>query len=138
MTHHVSEDTLLKLALGLLTIRSESRARNHLRVCPGCCGLMENIDRSLRQIKDVSPEVTADIPPIPSSGYGRYKWLRVAAMLAVGFGLGYLAAESTRPPSIVVVRQQIVPTPPESPVAGFVVCDEVDVSRRLRSGNHGP
>ena len=132
MTRHVSEDILLKLALGLLTARSAARVRNHLKECSVCRRVMEDVDCSLGQIKDAAPDVTADIPVLPSLSHGRYNWLRVAAMLVVGFGLGLLASESTRPPSITVVRQQIVPKAPESSVHGLVLCDEVDVSRRLR------
>ena len=128
MTRHVSEEALLKLALGLLAVRSESRVRNHLKACPECRGLMEDVDRTLEQLKDVTPEVSADIPVLPSLRHGRYKWLRVAAVLAVGFGLGFVASESLRPPSINVVGQQLDPRPPELPTFGFVTCDEVDLS----------
>ena len=128
MTRHVSEDTMLKLALGLLAVRSDRRVRNHLKACPECRGLMEDVDRTLEQLKDVTPEVSADIPVLPSLRHGRYKWLRVAAVLAVGFGLGFVASESLRPPSINVVGQQLDPRPPELPTFGFVTCDEVDLS----------
>jgi hypothetical protein len=127
MTRHVGEDTLLKLALGLLSASSEKRVRNHLKGCPECQGLMEDVDRTLGQIKDVTPGVTAGVPALPSLGNGRYKWLRIAAMLAVGFGLGFFTAESLRSPSIDVIPQQIVPMPPKVPVAEFVPCDGIDL-----------
>lgn len=93
---------------------------------------MEEVDRTLRRIKDVTPEVTADIPVPPSLRRIRYQWLRVAAMLAVGFGLGFLASESLRSPSITVVQQQLVSRSPEWPAGGFVACDEIDLSWSLR------
>ena len=132
MTRHVSEDAMLKLTLGLLNARSDSRVRNHLKKCPECRGLMEDVDRTLEQLKDVTPEVTADPPVLPSLRRGRSIWLRAAAILAVGFALGFLASESLRPPSFNVVRQQIDPRPRALPTVGFVVCDEVDLSPRLR------
>ncbi len=58
----------------------------------------------------------------------RHGWLRVAAMLAIGFGLGFLASESLRPPVTTVVRQLILPAPPVGAAGGFVACDATDVS----------
>ena len=132
MTRHVSDDTLLKLALGLLDAQPEERARHHLEECARCRGLMQGVDRTLQHIKDVTPEVPADIPLLPSLGHNRFQWLRVAAMLAVGFGLGFFASESLRSPSVNVVRQEMVPSPPEWQPAGFVACDEIDLSVGLR------
>jgi anti-sigma factor RsiW len=132
MTRHVSEDTVLKLALGLLDPRAEGRVRHHLEGCTKCSGLLEEVDRTMRLLKDVTPEIKADLPVLPSLRQSRYKWLRVAAMLAVGFGLGFLASESLHSPAMTVIRQQLVPRPPEHPGAGFVVCDEIDLSGRLR------
>ena len=128
MTRHVSEDGLTKLALGLLSIQADQRVRRHLEGCSPCRVLLGDIERTLRQMQDVSPQVSADIPVLPFAKHSRYRWLRVAAMLAVGFGLGFLASESLRSPSPSVVRQQFVPRPPAQPAAGFVFCDEIDLT----------
>jgi predicted anti-sigma-YlaC factor YlaD len=132
MTRHVSEDTLLKLVLGLLHARSESRVHNHLKECAACRDLMEDVGRTVGQLREVDPEVTAELPALPSAGHYRSTWMRIAAMLAVGFGLGFLASESLRPPSVSVVRQQIIPKAPEPPPLGFVACDQVDLSLSAR------
>jgi len=132
MIQHVSEDTLIELTLGLLTAQSESSVRDHLEECPMCRDLSEDVERTLHHIKDVTPKVNADIPVLPSLRHDRYTWLRVAAMLAVGFGMGFLASESLRSPSITVVRQQIISRAPELPAAGFVTCEGVDLSGRWR------
>jgi anti-sigma factor RsiW len=132
MTRHVSEDTVLKLALGLLDHPAEGRVRHHLEGCAKCNSLMEEVLRTMHLIKEVTPQVKADIPVLPFLRQNRYKWLRAAAMLAAGFGLGFLASESLRSPAMTVVRQQLVPRPPEHPAAGFVVCNEIDLSGRLR------
>jgi len=132
MTRHVGEDTLLKLALGLLDAQADRRVRRHLEGCDTCRDLLDDMDRTLRHIKDVTPEVTADIPPLPSLGHDSYRWLRIAAMIAVGFGLGFLTSESLRSPTMNVVRQQMVPRPPEWPAVGFVACSEIDLSWSAR------
>lgn len=129
MTRHVGEDTLLELALGLLDAQSESGVRDHLEGCPMCRRLLEDVEQTVRHLKDVTLDLAADLPILPSHRHDRYTWLRVAAMLIVAFGLGFLASESLRSPTVNVVRQQIVPKPPELPTAGFVTCDEVDLAR---------
>lgn len=148
MTRHENEDTLLELALGLLNAADENRVRRHLQECSECRQCLADVERSLQLIKEAGPEVSADIPvlpprvlplpllpqrvlptpSLPTLATGRYAWLRVAAMLAVGFGLGILVSESSRPPSVTVVRQQIVPKAPDLPAVEFVACDGDDLS----------
>ena len=126
MTRHVDEDTVLKLALGLLDLQEDRNVRDHLEGCPKCRTLQEDVDRTLRDIKDVAPQVTAEIPVLPSTK-DRFTWARIAAMLAIGFGLGFVTSESLRPQSITVVRQKLVPTAPKWPADGFVACDDIDL-----------
>ena len=127
MTRHVGRDTVLRLALGLLEPAGEQRVRNHLRECPTCLALKEEAERTLEVIADVTPAVDARLPSSFSVLPVRSGWLRVAAMLAVGFALGVLASDSLRSPAVTVVHQQIIPAPPVSAADGFVVCDAIDV-----------
>ena len=129
---HENEDTLLELALGLLNPESESRVRTHLRECPGCRSLCTDVEQTVGRLKVAAPALSAGIPALPSPGHGRYAWLRVAAVLVVGFGIGFLASESLRSPPITVVRQQVTPRPPDLPALEPVACEEVDLSRYFR------
>jgi hypothetical protein len=132
MTRHISRDTALKTALGMLSPQAEQKVRDHATECETCTGLIEDAERTIRVIENVYPNATAPLPPLPSRQVSRYNWLRLAAILLVGFGLGFLASESLRSPNLTVVRQQFVPAPPESAVADFVSCDAIDVSRSMR------
>ncbi len=127
MTRHVNEDTMLKSALGLLGPQVDRNVRDHLEGCPTCRALQEDVDRTLRDFRDVAPHITAKIPGLPSLKGNRHLWIRIAAMLAIGFGLGYATSESLRPQSITVVRQHLIPTPPKWPADGFVACDDKDL-----------
>jgi anti-sigma factor RsiW len=128
MTRHVSEDALLKLVLAQLDTQSERRVRRHLATCGRCRGTLEEVERTVELIKDVRPEVTPDFPPLRGVRRAHFGWLRVAAVLVVGFGLGILASESLRPPSVLVVRQQLVPRTPLLTEGVFVICDGIDLS----------
>lgn len=128
MTRHVGEDALLKLVLGQLDAQAERRVRRHIDTCRRCRGILEEVERTVSLIKDVRPGVTADVPPLPGVRHDRFGWLRVAAVLVVGFSLGILASESLRSPSVLVVRQQMVPAIPALPEGGFVICDELDLT----------
>jgi hypothetical protein len=132
MITHENEDTLLELALGLLDADSEKRVRAHMQTCAACLDMFNKIIDSFRLIKDVEPTISTRISTLPSLRRNRYSWLRVAAMLAVGFGLGFVASESLRSPSITTVRQQIIPKPPEMPEVRFVVCDDIDLAQYFR------
>ena len=57
MTTHENEDRLLELALGLLDDRSEKRVRLHLQHCAACRELYDDVERTLRHLKNVSPVV---------------------------------------------------------------------------------
>lgn len=128
MTRHISEDRLLELSLGLLEAEPESGTRLHLEACTECRARMQEVDRFLREIRDAAPEVQGTAPLFPSRMRDQYRWLRVAAMLAVGFSLGFLASESMRSPATSIVRQQIIPSPPEWSTTRFVSCEEIDLS----------
>jgi anti-sigma factor RsiW len=128
MIRHVSEDTLLKLVLDQLDTQAERRVRRHLDTCGRCRGTLEEMERTVELIKKVRPEVTRDTAPLRWVRRAHFGWLRVAAVLVVGFGLGILASESLRPPSVLVVGQQLLPRTPLLTEGVFVICDGIDLS----------
>ena len=132
MKQHISQDTLLKLALETLEPPAELRVRSHLDGCSRCRNILEGIEASLGTIAGVKPVLPMDPPLLPFARPVSSFWLRAAAILVVGFGLGFLASESRRTPPVAVVQQQLVPRSPDVPRAAFISCDEVDLSVRVR------
>ena len=131
MTQHVNEDTLIRLALRLLDPAEESSVRRHLGECAECQALLVDVEGTLDRIRQVAPDIEADLPPLPITGSHRYRWVRVAAMLVIAFGMGLLASEAVDSPRPDVVRQQIIPRTPDRAPAEFVVCEEIDLSWSL-------
>jgi anti-sigma factor RsiW len=158
MMRHPSQDTLLKLALGVLDPAQERRVRVHLQDCHTCRDTLEEIGASIRLIGELEPNVRANLPALPEipplqapppegpagnlvkSRAGSlpprfsdpFYWIRLAAMVAAGFGLGLLASENLRPPAVTVVPQQFVPRPPATGERGFVVCEGNDILSHSR------
>jgi anti-sigma factor RsiW len=132
MTRHVSEDTIIQLTLGLLNRRAEENVRRHLGECPACRMQAKEVQATIDQIKEVTPQIHADMPALPSLEPVRSRWLAVAAVLAAGIGLGFIASESLRPSALSVVPQQIVPRSPDQARYGYVTCDEIDLLRETR------
>jgi hypothetical protein len=93
--------------------------------------MMEEAERSIGLIEGLTPLLTANLPTLPFRRPDRYRWLRMAAMLALGFALGVLASESLRSPAMTIVPQQITLTSPARTANGFVACDVIDVSARM-------
>jgi len=127
MTMHEDEDRLLEMALGLLDGDSEERVRMHLQHCASCREIYRDLERTMHHLTNVSPVVSQKLPELPGIPHRRFAWIRAAAMLAIGFGLGVVAAESLETPSIITVQQQIMPKSPELPKGGYVICDRVDI-----------
>jgi hypothetical protein len=128
MTIHQNEDRLLELALGLLDEESQRQVRLHLQHCATCRELYDDVEGTLLHLKNVPLVTEPRIPELPGLPHRRYALIRTAAVLAIGFGLGVVAAESLETPPIVTIQQQISPRSPELPRSGFVPCDRVDIA----------
>jgi len=132
MKEHVDQDTLLKLALDTLEPVTKQKVQDHLDGCGRCRTLFGEIEETMRAIGGVRLHVPVEIPPLPTARPRSMFWMRAAAILFVGFLLGFIASESLRSPPVEVVQQQIVPRSPEVPRAAFISCEEVDLSFRIR------
>ncbi len=123
MRKHVGNDELLRYQLDLLEKRKVQSIRTHLDECKRCASLLVTVEDDLRIIKGFDPAVEVVVPPLPVARPGRIRsFLRIAAILALGFLLGALTSESLRSPSVDVVPQHFVGRPPAMTVGQFTVC----------------
>ncbi|MGB5872859.1 MAG: hypothetical protein WBH56_04000 [Bacteroidota bacterium] len=132
MKRHISQDTLLKLALDTLEAPAKGRVQTHLDGCSRCRKQLGEIQLAMRTIEGVRVDVPLEAPPLPMARPRSMFWMRAAAILFVGFLLGFIASESLRSPNVTVVQQQIIPTSPEVAKAAFISCEEVDISFRIQ------
>jgi len=123
MTPHVGNDGLLKYRMELLEEKEAREIRVHLQTCRKCRSLLERVEDDLRRIKGFDPAVEAVVPLLPAARRGRVQsFLRVAAILAVGFLLGAATSESLRAPLVDVVPQNLITRPPSTSAGQFTVC----------------
>ena len=126
---HPDADTLLKFALKTLDQSESSSVAEHLSVCEKCKDLQQKILGELARLEEV--EIHTDVPAPP--GLPRRLRLplavsRWAAVLAIGFLLGYMTAQLSDPVRPVVVQQRLIPTRAEVSSSGFVSCQAIDVT----------
>ncbi|MBP1656998.1 MAG: hypothetical protein H6Q31_1599 [Bacteroidetes bacterium] len=129
--NHPDEDTLLKYVLEVLDTSDARELKGHLDACASCRLACDTIERQVRQLGTVSfPIETPDLP-LPASTRRPYVLyvLRAAAILLVGFVLGYTTALMREPEMQVVISQQFRPTAPRVSVSHPLPCEQVDIGR---------
>jgi hypothetical protein len=148
MNTHCTEDELLQFALGVLNGQAESRIRTHVVSCAQCATRLNVIKETLSALKECDPQISVDIPVLsvargpmgaPEAGNGHPLgkhinssdpreftrlgiWIRFAAVLCVGIGIGYASFGLFHPPQPTVFRQLVVPRASDHNPDGFAVC----------------
>jgi anti-sigma factor RsiW len=127
--NHPDDDRLLKLVLELLDADEESQLRDHLSQCDSCRARLERMQSETEVIGSIEPEIDGQAYPMPQTTRPKFvAWMKVAALLLVGFMAGYATSNSTRPTHVNVVPQQLkVKSPPEH-VMLYTSCESVDTA----------
>jgi anti-sigma factor RsiW len=100
---HPSEDQLLEMALGTLNGEQCHEVENHLTGCPLCQAQHAEIVRDLESLAGVRVDVAREYPPLPvRERIVLPQWAKLAAMLALGFVGGALAAGWWKPETVVI------------------------------------
>ena len=133
MKTHPSQDSLLKHALGTLEGDEGRRVSRHLGVCAACRRKVAQLEGEIAVLAGVRPELEIAPPPLPRKAAPVVtSWLRVAAMLAVGFLMGLFAGRLLQERPVEVVQQYLVPQPPSLPADMPVSCEPIDLALRGR------
>jgi hypothetical protein len=127
--NHPDEDTLLKFVLEVLDASEARDLKSHVDACASCRRTCNTLERQVRQMGAVSfPVETPDLPlPQAPRRSSAMFILRAAAVLIVGFILGYATALIREPDMRVVISQQFRPTAPRVSVSHPTPCEQVDI-----------
>ncbi len=130
--NHPDDDRLLKLVLELLDADEEAQLKDHLSQCDSCRARLERMQSETEVIGSLEPEIERQAYPMPQTARPTFvAWMKVAALLLVGFMAGYATSNSTRPTYVNVVPQQLkVKSPPEH-VLLYASCESVDTAVNL-------
>jgi hypothetical protein len=123
---HPDGDTLLKFLLQTLEEPENESVREHLRACDRCTEEERKLEGELRRLSRIELPVETVTPPrLPRRSL--VPLLKIAAVLAVGFLLGYATAQIATPVRPVPVQQRLIPSRLAVPSSGYVPAQEVDV-----------
>jgi hypothetical protein len=131
---HPDADTLLKFVLQTLEESDEPIIREHLAACDQCRELQQNVQLEIQRLGRINLPIEMPAPP---RLHGRLRVptavLRLAAVLAVGFLMGYATAQFSEPVSSVPVQQRLIPVRVAVPSSGYIPCQAVDL-KTMRPG----
>ncbi|HEX7571897.1 MAG TPA: hypothetical protein VF514_02310 [Bacteroidota bacterium] len=125
---HPDADTLLKFVIQTLDESESSSVAEHLSVCEKCRDLRQKLLGEFARMGEVEFRIDTPEPPgLPRRLRMTLAVSRWAAVLAIGFLLGYLTAQLSDPVRPVVVQQRLIPTRGEVSSSGYISCQAVDV-----------
>jgi len=149
MTTHLTEQELLEHVLGTLDDDNARRVAGHCEACPSCREALHAVEASVDRIRSCEVAVDVTVPDLAMALKGpeavlaplletgtrsrrrrTLEILRLAAVLCIGIGIGYVAAVLIHRPTPGVVRQQFVSRTIHTPGMGFVSCRVDGLVRR--------
>lgn len=125
---HLDEDTLLKLSLQILDQNELENAELHLRDCSVCAQRFSLLHGEVAELGTVRTETRVlPMPQRKRTILWNRSYLRAAALLFIGIGIGTIATWSSlkRPP--IVLPCTIIKQIPADSVAHVVFSDDTEV-----------
>ena len=125
---HFNEDLLMKYALELLDHKEENKIHEHITTCDECMKRYESIKGDIELIRGIEPAVKPEIFPLPGKKLKfAGQWIKAAAILIIGFFIGFLTANFTHPVRVNVVKQNLITKTILYPIESFSTCEKVDL-----------
>jgi hypothetical protein len=133
---HPDADTLLRFVLQTLDDSDSSSVAEHMSACEECKELQQKLLGEVERLERIDFDINVPVPPrLPRRSRLIPEVSRWAAVLAIGFLLGYLTAQLLDPVHPVPVQQRLIPTQAKVPSSGYISCQAVDVKTTL-AGTH--
>lgn len=126
---HFDENTILKFSLEILDDDESQKVRNHLSECEICSVTLNSIEKQNKLITGYNPQIESVFVPINKLKINRSTWLKRAAILIIGFLLGYTTSFFFQPAKVLVVEQFSISKSPQVNSTVFSVCPNVDIYR---------
>lgn len=125
---HPDGDTLLKFVLQTLDESENAAVREHVSACEQCREQEWKLEGEVKRLASIDFRVDMVAPPrLPRRSRLFSTVLRSAAVLAVGFVVGYATAELSNPVHPIPLQQRLIPAEIAVPHSGYIPCQEVDM-----------
>lgn len=125
---HLNDDILLKSALGLLDEAEEKRIEDHVKTCDQCRNQRNSMNHQIEIIGSFEPKLDVQAYPLPRARSIPFlPLLKAAAILIIGFMLGYLTSELSQPRAVSVMEQQLITKAPVTTMATYKTAEQVDI-----------
>jgi len=128
---HINEDLLMKYELKLLDDKEENIIREHITTCDQCRKRFESIKSDIELIGSIEPDVIPELIPFPKKKLKiSRQWIKAAAILIIGFFIGYLTANFAHPVKVNVVKQNLITKSIFYSGESFSMCEKVDLDAK--------
>ena len=126
---HPAEDTLLKSVLGILEEPEERQIQEHVAQCPECQTRLEKLRNDTNIIGSL--ELKTDRLEIPLPKTMRINWmplLRAAALLLIGFMVGFGSSNLSHREVVTVIPQRLQVVAPAGIGIQYSSCEPIDLN----------
>ncbi|MFH1845463.1 MAG: zf-HC2 domain-containing protein [bacterium] len=131
---HPTEDTLLASILETLEPAAAAALQEHLAGCESCRRQCDQLRQETELIGSLEPEIARTFYPLPPKRQtARFTWVKVAALVTVGFLAGYGAAHSSGGSGDDILQPFLDARAPDSSFTLFFPCESVDTAVQLDS-----
>jgi len=129
MTNHIDEDLLLKYKLELLEVNDAKRIENHISECKTCLEKSIEVKNQPNVIGGIKLNEENEFYLLDGKKSITTEWIKRAAIILIGFFLGYLTSQLIRPNHVVVVEQNLIPQPQKTVLENFSACSDENIWR---------
>jgi len=126
---HLEEDMLLKLVLGVLEEREERELQAHLALCQECQVKREKMVKDTEIIGSMKLDTGSLKIPMPKpTRISFMPLLRAAALLLIGFMVGFGSSNLSHREAVNVIPQRLQVASPTGNVVQYSSCEPVDLN----------
>jgi hypothetical protein len=125
--NHLNKESLYKFVLEILDEKDSKLIAEHINSCELCSEKTTRIKEEIKFIGSYDTEAEVKVPELPHRKYFNSRWFQRAAILILGFLIGYSASTLTERKNVRIVEQNLIPKGIVLESAQFVECPNIDI-----------
>ena len=126
--NHYDDDILLKFVLEILDEQETTEVKDHISQCEQCQQRLEDIRKQTELIGNLDLDIKAPEIPLPTTKrIPMIRFLRAAAMILIGFSVGFGMAKMSSKEQVNIIPQRFQVTAAPDTFMFYRVCEPVDL-----------